>query len=91
MLCINFVAFNVYKDTKLTIDFRNETISDKTDPIYDVATSDFPEQYQINDTLKKNDILEDDALTKSKNVNHMDVIYHSEDEGKPRIDPFDGW
>ena len=85
------LTLRVYKDTKLTIDFRNETISDKTDPIYDVATSDFPEQYQINDTLKKNDILEDEALTKSKNVNHMDVIYHPDDEGKPRIDPFDGW
>lgn len=85
------LTLSVYKDTKLTIDFRNETISDKTDPIYDVATSDFPEQYQINDPLKKNDILKDEALTKSKNVNHMDVIYHSEDEGKPRIDPFDGW
>ena len=41
--------------------------------------------------MKKNDILEDEALTKSKNVNHMDVIYHPDDEGKPRIDPFDGW
>jgi hypothetical protein len=81
----------VYKDTKLTIDFRNETISDKDDPIWDVATKDFPEQYNINDPLKKNDILEDDELEKSKNVNHMDVIYHDKDEGRPRIDPFDGW
>ena len=85
------LTLRVYKDTKLTIDFRNETISDKSDPIYDVATSDFPEQYQINDPLKKNDLLEDENLVKSDNVNYMDVIYHKEDEGRPRIDPFDGW
>lgn len=85
------LTLRVYKDTKLTIDFRNETISDKDDPIYNVATSDFPEQYQINDPLKKNDLLEEESLVKSDNVNYMDVIYHKEDEGRPRIDPFDGW
>ena len=85
------LTLRVYKDTKLTIDFRNETISDKLDPIYKVSTSDFPEQYQINDPLKKNDLLEDENLVKSDNVNHMDVIYHKEDESRPRIDPFDGW
>lgn len=85
------LTLKVYKDTKLTIDFRNETISDTEDPIYAVATNDFPNQYNTNDPLKKNDILEDDELEKSNNVNHMDVIYHKKDEGKPRIDPFDGW
>ena len=54
-------------------------------------TSDFPDQYQINDPLKKNDLLEDENLVKSDNVNHMDVIYHDKNEVRPRIDPFDGW
>lgn len=83
------LTLKVYKDTKLTID-KNETIGEN-DEIWDVATRDFPEQYNINDPLKKNDILEDDELEKSKNVNHMDVIYHDTDEGRPRIDPFNGW
>lgn len=85
------LTLRVFKDTKLTIDGENPTLKDKTDPIYSVTTSDFPEQYETNDPLKDNDILSDESLKKSKNVNHMDVLYHEKDEGQTRIDPFDGW
>lgn len=69
------LTLKVYKDTKLTIDKSNPTIPED-DPIYQVATSDFPEQYNTNDVLKKNPILDYDALVASQNVNHMDVIYN---------------
>lgn len=85
------LTLRVYKDTKLTIDINNPTLKDESDPIYSVATHDFPEQYEINDPLKKNNILDDEALKKSKNVNHMNVMYKPKEEGNKRIDPFDGW
>lgn len=70
------LTLRVYKDTKLTIDNTNPTISAKTDPIYGVATWDFPEQYETNDILKNNPILKYEALVSSKNINHMDVLYN---------------
>lgn len=85
------LTLKVYKDTKLTVDTKDETLSDAEDPIYGVATDDFKSQYNIDDPLKKNDMLEDDSLEKSSNVNHMGVLYRSKDEGKVRVDPFDGW
>lgn len=84
------LTLKVYKGSKLTIDIHNPTLENREDPIYKVATSDFPEQYEINDPLKLNDELEDDAIRESKNQYISDVIFHKE-EGKPRIDPFDGW
>lgn len=69
------LTLKVYKDCKLTIDNKNPTIG-KDDPIYDVATSDFPEQYNTTDVLKKNDILDTENLEISNNVNHMDVIFN---------------
>ena len=85
------LTLKVYKDNKMTIDNHNPTLSDPTDPIYDVATRDFPEQYNTNDPLKDNDILDNEALEKSKNVNHMNVLYKPKEEGNKRYDPFDGW
>lgn len=84
------ITLKVYKDTKMTIDNKNPTLSDRNDPIYKVASWDFPETTEIDDPLKHNEILEDETLEKSKNVNRMDVLY-KKDEGTIRIDPFDGW
>ena len=69
------LTLKVYKDTKLTILNNSPTIPQE-DPIWAVATQDFPEQYNINDPLKKNVLLDDQELKKSKNVNHMDVLYN---------------
>lgn len=69
------LTLRVYKDTKLTIKNDSPTIP-LSDPIWYVATKDFPEQYNINDPLKTNDYLKYEALKKSKNVNHMDVLYN---------------
>lgn len=69
------LTLKVYKDTKLTILNDSPTIPQE-DPIWAVATQDFPEQYNINDPLKKNVLLDDQELKKSKNVNHMDVLYN---------------
>lgn len=69
------LTLKVYKDTKLTILNNSPTIPQE-DPVWAVATQDFPEQYNINDPLKHNEILDYDELRKSKNVNHMDVLYN---------------
>ena len=69
------LTLKVYKDTKLTILNDSPTIPQE-DPVWAVATQDFPEQYNINDPLKKNVLLDDQELKKSKNVNHMDVLYN---------------
>lgn len=69
------LTLKVYKGHKLTIDTENETLP-STDVIYKYATSGFTEQYEMNDMLKNNDILKYEALKKSENVNHMDVLYN---------------
>lgn len=69
------LTLKVYKDSKLTILNNSPTIP-LEDPIWSVATKDFPEQYNINDPLKNNDYLKYEELKKSKNVNHMDVLYN---------------
>ena len=73
------LTLKVYKDTKMTILNGSPTIPQE-DPVWAVATKDFPEQYEINDPLKHNEILDYDELRKSKNVNHMDVIYNPNKE-----------
>lgn len=72
------LTMKVYKGSKLTIDTENPTLMDTSDPIYNVATSGFAEQYEINDPLKKNELLDGDNLYHSTNVNHMDVLYDPE-------------
>lgn len=69
------LTLRVYKDTKMTILGDNPTIPQE-DPIWAVATKDWPEQYNINDPLKTNDYLKYEALKKSDNTNHMDVLYN---------------
>lgn len=69
------LTLRVYKDTKMTILGDNQTIPQE-DPIWSVATKDWPEQYNINDPLKTNDYLKYEALKKSNNANHMDVLYN---------------
>jgi hypothetical protein len=69
------LTLKVYKDSKLTILNNSPTIP-LEDPIWSVATQDFPEQYNINDPLKTNDYLKYEELKKSQNANHMDVLYN---------------
>jgi hypothetical protein len=69
------LTLKVYKDTKLTILNNSPTIP-QGDPIWSVATQDFPEQYNINDPLKNNGYLKYEELKKSNNQNHMDVLYN---------------
>ena len=69
------LTLKVYKDSKLTILNNSPTIP-LEDPIWSVATQDFPEQYNINDPLKNNDYLKYEELKKSQNANHMDVLYN---------------
>lgn len=69
------LTLKVYKDTKLTILNNSPTIPQE-DPIWTVATQDFPEQYNINDPLKNNGYLKYEELKKSNNQNHMDVLYN---------------
>ena len=69
------LTLKVYKGSKLTIDTMNETLP-TTDIIYNYATSALSAQYQMKDVLSNNDILDYNDLRKSKNINHMDVLYN---------------
>ena len=80
------MTLKVYKDDKYTI-ADNPTIP-KDDPIWDIAPSAAPSQYQYNDILKLNDIVEEHP-----NANVYDVEYKPKEkiEEKTTIDPFTGW
>ncbi len=80
------LTLKVYKDDKYTI-ADNPTIP-KDDPIWDIAPSAAPAQYQYNDILKLNDIIEEHP-----NANVYDVEYKPKEkiEEKTTIDPFTGW
>ena len=69
------LTLKVYKGSKLTIDTMNETLP-SSDIIYNYATSALSAQYQMKDVLSNNDILDYNDLRKSKNINHMDVLYN---------------
>lgn len=80
------LTLKVYKDDKYTI-ADNPTIP-KDDPIWNVAPSAEPAQYEFNDPLKLNDI-----VSAHPNVNTFDVEYKPFEkiEDKTTIDPFTGW
>jgi hypothetical protein len=80
------LTLKVYKDDKYTI-ADNPTIP-KDDPVWDIAPSAAPAQYQYNDILKLNDIVEEHP-----NANVYDVEYKPKEkiEEKTTIDPFTGW
>jgi hypothetical protein len=89
------LTMRVYKDCKFSIPTDgykgielDPTLSDPTDPIYDVATNGFHKEHNTNDPLKLNDKFRD--IEKSENAALMDPLYRKKSD-KVSFDPFEGW
>ena len=82
------LTMRVYKDAKYSIKMDEPTLADRTDPIFEVAPSGLPAQYQTKDPLALNDDFAD--IKNSRNVNMMDPRISKSDPSKS-FDPFYGW
>lgn len=69
------LTLKVYKDDKWTINTSDPTLSNREDPIYTVAQADIHEQYNINDPLKINPIVSNDAWDNPDPYNNVNVLY----------------
>lgn len=68
------LTLKVYQDNKYTVSADNPTLSDRNDPIYNVASYPLSAQDEYHDVLAQNDEL--NTLQKSKNVNYFNYIYN---------------
>ena len=82
------LTMRVYKDAKYSIKMDEPTLADRTDPIFEVAPSGLPAQYQTKDPLALNDDFAD--IKNSRNVNMMDPRISKSDPSNS-FDPFYGW
>lgn len=86
------LTLKMYKDNKWTISADSPTLSDINDPIYKVAPSALPDQYNINDPLKINDDLTN--AYEGKDPYQPDMEYkwpESKTDNQQYYDPFGGW
>ena len=82
------LTLRVYKDAKYSIRSEDPTLSNKEDPIYDVAPESLKAQFNTKDPLMLNDEFKD--IENSENVSMMDPRYKKSDPNKS-IDPHYGW
>lgn len=86
------LTLKMYKDKKWTISADSPTLSDINDPIYKIAPSALPDQYNINDPLKINNVLTSAYDGKDPYLTDMEYKWHEQKTGNPQYyDPFDGW
>ena len=67
------ITLRLYKDTNMTIKTDDPTLSDSTDPIYQIASSSLEQSDPIEDNVSINDELEN--LKDSKNNNLFNFKY----------------
>ncbi len=72
------LTMRVYKDTKLSIDNKNETLSNKEDKIYTVVSGSLEEQYEIKDTLSNEEIFSKEG---------SEILLNNEDDGSIKYNP----
>ena len=68
-------TLKVYKDNKWTISGDSPTLSNVEDPIYTVANYPLPSCYQIDDPLKVQPVVSEDARPHSDPYNDVNVLY----------------
>lgn len=68
-------TLRVYKDNKWTVSANSPTISDPADPIYQVASYPLSSCYQIDDPLKVNPTVSEDARDNPDPYNNVNVLY----------------
>jgi hypothetical protein len=68
-------TLKVYKDNKWTISGDSPTLSNVEDPIYTVANYPLPSCYQIDDPLKVQPVVSEDARLHSDPYNDVNVLY----------------
>lgn len=68
-------TLKVYKDNKWTVSGDSPTLSNVEDPIYTVANYPLPSCYQIDDPLKVQPVVSEDARPHSDPYNDVNVLY----------------
>lgn len=69
------LTLRVYKDDKWTINTKDPTLSNREDPIYDVACDTLSGCYQIDDPFKTNDFVSEEAKDNPDSYNNINVMY----------------
>jgi len=68
-------TLKVYKDNKWTVSADSPTLSDPEDPIYEVASYPLSADIQVDDPLKVNPVVSEDARFDPDPYNNVNVLY----------------
>ena len=82
------LTLKVYKDDKWTINTSDPTLSDRNDPIYQVANDSLSSCYQIEDPLKVNPIVCEEAKDHPDPYNNINVMYEEDARAKFELNRF---